>query len=65
MFSGGMCLEVLLVTIVVWIGLWGLVEEVLAPITDRALRICAYAMLLGVALFAVGVQKQVTVCARL
>ena len=45
--------------------LWGLVEEALAPITDRALRICAYGMLLGVALFAVGVQKQVTVCSLL
>ncbi len=65
MLSGGMCLELLIATIVAWIGLWGLVEEALAPITDRGLRCVAYSMLLGIALFAVGVQKQVTVCALL
>jgi hypothetical protein len=65
MLSGGMCLELLIATIVAWIGLWGLVEEALVPITDRGLRCVAYCMLLGIALFAVGVQKQVTVCALL
>ena len=63
MFSGGMCLEVLMATIIAWIGLGGLVEEALAPIKDRTVRCCAYGILLTIALLAVAVQKQVTVCA--
>jgi hypothetical protein len=65
MFTGGMCIEVLLATIIAWIGLWGLVEEILTPITDKRLRCLAYSSLLCISLISVGVQKQVTVCALL
>jgi hypothetical protein len=46
MFTGGMCIEVLIATIIAWIGLWGLVEELLAPITDKRLR-CLGAIRVG------------------
>ena len=65
MFTSGMCLEVLVATIVAWIGLWGLVEELLEPITDKRLRCLAYCVLLCISLIVAGLQKQVTVCALL
>jgi len=65
MFTNEMCLEVLVATIVAWIGLWGLVEELLDPITDKRLRCLAYSLLLCISLLVAGMQKQVTVCGLL
>jgi len=65
MFTSEMCLEVLVATIVAWIGLWGLVEELLDPITDKRLRCLAYSLLLCISLLVAGMQKQVTVCGLL
>lgn len=65
MFTSGMCLEVLVATIVAWIGLWGLVEELLQPITDKRLRCFAYCLLLCISLLVAAMQKQVTVCGLL
>jgi hypothetical protein len=65
MITGAMCIEVLIATIFAWIGLWGLVEEALAPITDKRLRCLAYSLLLCISLISAGVQKQVTVCGLL
>jgi len=65
MFTSGMCLEVLVATIVAWIGLWGLVEELLDPIEDKRLRCLAYSLLLCISLLVAGMQKQVTVCGLL
>ena len=65
MFTGVMCLEVLITTIVAWIGIWGLVDETLAHIEDHKIRCVVYAMLLGAALLAAGLQNQVTVCGLL
>lgn len=65
MFSGGVCIEVLVSTIVVWIGLWGLVEEAVSTIPEKKWKCCAYGCLLCSALIIVAVQQQVTVCALL
>jgi hypothetical protein len=48
-----------------WVGLWGLVEEILEPITKKWHRIAAYSMLLGIAILVSTMQKTVTVCGLL
>jgi len=65
MVSGVLCIEVLIVTILSWVGLWGLVEEILEPITNKKLRCLIYCLLLCVALLCAGLQKQVTICGLL
>lgn len=65
MFSGGVCIEVLITTIVAWIGLWGLVEEALSSITAKKWKCAAYGALLGGALLVAAAQQQLTVCALL
>jgi hypothetical protein len=62
---GGMCLELLIVTVIAWVGLWGLVEETLEPITKKWHRVAAYSMLLGIAILFSTLQKTVTVCGLL
>jgi hypothetical protein len=42
-----MCLEVLLATIVAWVGVWGLVEEMVQIVDNRIILCCMYATLLG------------------
>jgi hypothetical protein len=65
MIAGIMCLEVLVTTIIAWIGIWGLVDEALDNIESKKIRCCVYALLLGAALLAAGLQNQVTVCGLL
>jgi hypothetical protein len=65
MFTGVMCLEVLITTMIAWIGIWGLVDEALSHIEDQKIRCVVYAMLLAAALLAAGLQNQVTVCGLL
>jgi len=65
MIAGIMCLEVLVTTIIAWIGIWGLVDEALDNIESKRIRCCVYALLLGAALLAAGLQNQVTVCGLL
>jgi hypothetical protein len=60
-----MCLELLIVTVIAWVGLWGLVEETLEPITKKWHRVAAYSMLLGIAILFSTLQKTVTVCGLL
>lgn len=60
--SGILCLEVLLTTIIVWIGVAGLVGETLENIDSKKIRCCVYALLLGLGLLGAGLQNQVTVC---
>ena len=65
MINGILCLEVLVTTIIAWIGIWGLVDETLSHIEDQRVRCCIYVTLLGAALLAAGLQNQVTVCGLL
>jgi hypothetical protein len=65
MIAGVVCLEVLVTTIIAWIGIWGLVDEALENIDSKKIRCCVYAFLLGAALLAAGLQNQVTVCGLL
>jgi hypothetical protein len=65
MITGVLCLEVLVTTIIAWIGIWGLVDEALTHIDDQRIRCVVYAILLGGALLAAGLQNQVTVCGLL
>jgi hypothetical protein len=62
---GIICLEVLIVTVIAWVGLWGLVEEALEPIVKKWHRVAAYAILLGTAIFVATFQKTVSVCGLL
>ncbi len=60
MVAGIMCLEVLVTTIIVWIGIWGLVDEALENIGSK--KVSCGALILGAALLAACLQNQVTVC---
>ena len=62
---GIICLEVLIVTVIAWVGLWGLVEEALEPIVKKWHSVAAYAILLGTAIFVATFQKTVSVCGLL
>ena len=62
---GGMCLEVLIVTVIAWVVLWGLVEETLEPITKKWHRVAAYSMLLCSAILVSALQQTVTLCGLL
>ncbi len=64
MFAG-MCIEVLLATIIAWVGVWGLADETVQLVESRRLRYCIYACLLGGALLVAGMQRNITVCALL
>jgi hypothetical protein len=59
------CLEVLLATIVAWVGVWGLVEEMVLLVESRIIRCCMYAILPSSALLLAAVQGSITVCALL
>ena len=61
----GICLEVLLATIVAWVGVWGLGEEMVQLVDSRVIRCCMYATLLGCALLLAAAQRSLTVCALL
>jgi len=60
--SEGLCLEVLIATVVAWAGVWGIVEEAVDVVESRALRCCLYAALLVGALALAAAQRSVTVC---
>ena len=59
------CVEVLLTTILTWVGLWGLVDETLQLLESRLVRFLIYGTLLGGALLLASVQRGLTVCALL
>jgi hypothetical protein len=65
MVAGIMCLEVLVTTIIAWIGIWGLVDESLKHIDDQRIRCGVFMLLLGGSLLSAGMQNQVTVCGLL
>ncbi len=65
MVSGVVCIELLITTIVAWVGLWGLVEEALSNITEKKWKCAAYGALLGGALLVAAAQQQLSVCALL
>jgi hypothetical protein len=43
--SAGLCLEVLIATVVAWVGVWGIVDEAVGIVESRAVRCCLYAAL--------------------
>jgi len=49
MFAG-VCVEVLVATVVAWVGVWGITDETVQLVQSRAARYCIYAALLGGAL---------------
>ena len=59
------CLELLTVTVISWVGIWGLVEEIIEPLKKKWQRIAAYSCLLGVAVLIATLQKTVSVCGLL
>jgi hypothetical protein len=64
MFAG-ICVEVLIATIVAWVGVWGIVDETVQLLESRLLRYCVYAVLLCGALLLATLQQGLTVCALL
>jgi hypothetical protein len=64
MFAG-ICVEVLIATIVAWVGVWGIVDETVQLLESRLLRYCVYALLLCAALLLATLQQGLTVCALL
>jgi len=59
----GVCLEVLITTIVLWVGVWGIVDESVQMLESRILRCCVYFTLLVAALLLATLQSGLTVCA--
>ena len=59
------CVEVLVATIVAWVGVWGIADETVQLVESRRVRCCIYAALLGGALLVAGLQRSLTVCALL
>jgi hypothetical protein len=45
MVAGIMCLEVLVTTIIAWIGIWGLVDEALENIESKKIRSCVFILI--------------------
>jgi len=64
MFAG-VCMEVLIATILAWIGVWGIADETVQLLESRLLRCCVYAALLLGALLLASLQPGLTVCALL
>ncbi len=64
MFAG-VCVEVLIATILAWVGLWGIADELVHLIESRLLRCSVYASLLLGALLLASLQPGLTVCALL
>ncbi len=65
MVSVVVCIEVLVATIIAWIGIWGLVDEAMSQIQEPKMRCALYASMLGASLLAAGLQNQITVCGLL
>lgn len=61
----GVCVEVLVATVVAWVGVWGIADETVQLVESRRVRCCIYAALLGGALLVAGLQRSLTVCALL
>ncbi len=61
----GVCVEVLVATVVAWVGVWGIADETVQLVESRRARCCIYAALLGGALLVAGLQRSLTVCALL
>ncbi len=61
----GVCVEVLVATVVAWVGVWGIADETVHLVENRRMRCCIYAALLGGALLVAGLQRSLTVCTLL
>lgn len=61
----GICVEILMATICAWIGLWGIVDEIVHLLESHVLRCCVYAALLCGALILASLQPGLNVCALL
>ena len=61
----GVCVEVLVATVVAWVGVWGIADETVQLVESRRMRCCIYAALLGGALLVAGLQRSLTVYALL
>ena len=63
--SAELCLEVLVVTILAWVGVWGIVQELVEIVENRRVRCCLYAALVVVAVVLAALQRSLSVCALL
>jgi hypothetical protein len=59
------CLELLVVTILAWAGLWGCVDELIRQIESVYKRVTLYLLLCIVPLLVVTLQNHVSVCSLL
>ena len=63
--SAELCLEVLVVTIIAWVGVWGIVQELVEIVESRPVRCCLYAALVVVVVVLPALQRSLSVCAFL
>ena len=63
--SAELCFELLVVTIIAWVGVWGIVQELVEIVESRPVRCCLYAALLVVAVVLAALQRSLSVCALL
>lgn len=58
----GVCVEVLIITIIVWAAVWGMLEELLEGVHNKKHRISVYAAILLSTLFVAKQWAHVSVC---
>ena len=61
----GVCVEVLIMTIVVWAAVWGLLEELLKGVEEKKIRLCVYAAILLSTLFVAKEWAHISMCVLL
>ena len=61
----GVCVEVLIMTIVVWAAVWGLLEELLNGVEEKKIRLCVYAAILLSTLFVAKEWAHISMCVLL
>ena len=59
------CIEVLIITIVVWACVWGVLEEALDGIKHKGIRITIYSALMASALYLAHTTAHVSMCSLL
>ena len=59
------CIEVLVLTIVVWACVWGVLEEALDCVKHKGLRISVYCALMSAALYVAHAGAHVSMCSLL
>ena len=61
----GVCVEVLIMTVIVWAAVWGILEELLEGLHDKRLRLGVFLAILLSTLFVAKEWAHLSVCALL